>query len=308
LISPYVRRLRLAEELRALRIERGLTHEQLAKEIGQSRAQISRLENGHTVDQNDVMKILEILEVDDERWTQIITIAREAGERGWWESNKAMGSRQALYADLEAGAQSIREFQMTFVPGLLQTPEFTRARIEAERGARTGPVSYTADKAVEARTARQRMLRRPGGPSYEVVLDEVAIRRPAAPDEIVRAQLYNVAARVNRDPKTSVRVLPLGADVAGYSVPRSAFSIYTFADPGDPTVVLVDTVTDDLVLTEPEDVKQYEELYARLRDAALPALASLDRLSETARRKPDTPDTAYASNRWNGQTISHTSV
>jgi Domain of unknown function (DUF5753) len=100
-------------------------------------------------------------------------------------------------------------------------------------------------------------------------------------------------------------VLPLGADVAGYSVPRSAFSIYTFADPGDPTVVLVDTVTDDLVLTEPEDVKQYEELYARLRDAALPALASLDRLSETARRKPDT---AYASNRWNGQTISHTSV
>jgi transcriptional regulator with XRE-family HTH domain len=296
LISPYVRRLRLAEELRALRIERGLTHEQLAKEIGQSRAQISRLENGHTVDQNDVMKILEVLEVDDERWTQIITIAREAGERGWWESNKAMGARQALYADLEAGAQSIREFQMTFVPGLLQTPEFTRARIEAERGSRSGPVAYTADKAVEARTARQRMLRRPGGPSYEVVLDEVAIRRPAAPDEIVRAQLYNVAARVNRDRKTSVRVLPLGAAVEGYSVPRSAFSIYTFADPGDPTVVLVDTVTDDLVLTEPEDVRQYEELYARLRDAALPALASLDRLSETARRRPQA-EASYASRR-----------
>jgi transcriptional regulator with XRE-family HTH domain len=288
LISPYVRRLRLAEELRALRIERGLTHEQLAKEIGQSRAQISRLENGHTVDQNDVMKILEILEVDDDRWTQIITIAREAGERGWWESNKAMGARQALYADLEAGAESIREFQMTFVPGLLQTPEFTRARIEAERGARgAGPVSYSADKAVEARSARQRMLRRPGGPSYEVVLDEVAIRRPAAPDEIVRAQLYNVAARVNRDPKTSVRVLPLGAAVEGYSVPRSAFSIYTFADPGDPTIVLVDTVTDDLVLTDPEDVEKYEDLYTRLRDAALPALASLDRLTQTARRKAE---------------------
>jgi transcriptional regulator with XRE-family HTH domain len=288
LISPYVRRLRLAEELRALRVERGLTHEQLAKEIGQSRAQISRLENGHTVDQNDVMKILEVLDVDDQRWTQIITIAREAGERGWWESNRAMGSRQALYADLEAGAESIREFQMTFVPGLLQTPEFTRARIEAERGARgAGPMPYTADKAVEARTARQRMLRRPGGPSYEVVLDEVAIRRPAAPAEIVRAQLYNVAARVNRDPKTSVRVLPLGAVVEGYAVPRSAFSLYTFADPGDPTVVLVDTVTDDLVLTDPEDVQRYEDLYTRLRDAALPTLASLERLSETARRRAE---------------------
>jgi transcriptional regulator with XRE-family HTH domain len=283
-ISPYVRRLRLAEELRALRVERGLTHEQLARQIGQSRAQISRLENGHTVDQNDVMKILEVLEVDDDRWTQIVTIAREAGERGWWESNKAMGSRQALYADLEAGAESIREFQMTFIPGLLQTPEFARARVEAERVA--GPVTYTADKAVEARNARQRMLRRPNGPSYEVVIDEVAVRRPAAPGEIVRAQLYNVAARVNRDPKTTVRVLPLGAAVDGYFVPRGAFSIYTFSDPGDPTVVLVDTVTDDLVLTDPEDVQRYEGLYTRLREAALTTMASLDLLSEAARRRP----------------------
>jgi cytochrome P450 len=54
MISPYVRRLRLAAELRALRTEAGLTHEQLAKRIHQSRAQISRLENGHVVDLDDV--------------------------------------------------------------------------------------------------------------------------------------------------------------------------------------------------------------------------------------------------------------
>ena len=122
MISPYVRRMRLAAELRSLRTQAGLTHEQLAKLIGQSRAQISRLENGHVVDQSDIIRILDALEVDGERWTQIVTIAREAGERGWWESNKSMGERQALYANLEAGAATIREFQMTFVPGLLQTP------------------------------------------------------------------------------------------------------------------------------------------------------------------------------------------
>src|SRR5918992_5711520 len=121
MISPYVRRLRLAAELRALRTHAGVTHVQLAKQIGQSRAQISRLENGHVVDQDDVMKILDALGVDDERWTEIMSIAREAGERGWWESNRFMGERQALYANLEAGAQTIREFQMTFIPGLLQT-------------------------------------------------------------------------------------------------------------------------------------------------------------------------------------------
>src|SRR5215471_3761096 len=79
MISPYVRRLRLAAELRGLRTEAGLTHEQLAKKIGESRAQISRLENGHVVDQADVMKILDVLGVDGERWTEVMTIAREAG-------------------------------------------------------------------------------------------------------------------------------------------------------------------------------------------------------------------------------------
>jgi transcriptional regulator with XRE-family HTH domain len=281
MISPYVRRLRLAAELRALRSEGGLTHEQLAKKIGQSRAQISRLENGHVVDQADIIKILDALGVSGDRWMQIITIAREAGERGWWESNRGMGERQALYANLEAGAQRIREFQMTFVPGLLQTPEFTRARIEAD--SISGPVNFTTDKVVEARIGRQRMLRRPGGPTYDVIIDEVAIRRAAAPAEVLKAQLYHVAARVNGDPKTTVQVLPVDAVIDAYSVPRSAFSIYNFTDPGDPSIVAVDTVTDDLILPDPADTQRYEELWDRLQAAAMPVDDSLELLIETAK-------------------------
>jgi transcriptional regulator with XRE-family HTH domain len=281
MISPYVRRLRLAAELRALRMHAGVTHVQLAKQIGQSRAQISRLENGHVVDQDDVMKILDALGVDDDRWTEIMTIAREAGERGWWESNRFMGERQALYANLEAGAQTIREFQMTFIPGLLQTPEFTRARNEADRVA--GSVTFNADKAADGRIGRQRMLRRPGGPHYEVIIDELAIRRASAPPEVIKAQLYHIAATVNGNPKITARVLPVEVEIEGYSVPRSAFSIYTFVDPGDPTIVAVDTVTDDLLLTEGDDVKRYDELYDRLRDASLSVSDSLDLLLDTAK-------------------------
>lgn len=282
MISPYVRRLRLAAELRALRADRGLTHAQLAKKIGQSRAQISRLENGHVVDQADVINILDALEVSGERWTKIVTIAREAAERGWWESNKEMGERQGLYANLEAGAATIREFQMAFLPGLLQTPDFTRARVEAEGLA--GPDSRHADLVVQARHGRHRMLRRPNGPSYDVVIDEVAVRREAAPTEIVRSQLYHIPARVNADPKTSVRVLPVDAVIEDYNLPRSAFAIYTFPDPGDPTVVTVDTVTNDLVLTDDAEVKRYDELYNRLRDAAMSETESLQFLIEAARK------------------------
>jgi transcriptional regulator with XRE-family HTH domain len=286
MISPYVRRLRLAAELRGLRAAAGLTHEQLAKRIGESRAQISRLENGHIVDQADVMKILDAVGVDGERWTEVMTIAREAGEKGWWESTRGMGDRQALYADLEAGAATIREYKQTFLPGLLQIPEFVRARIDAD--ATLEPLTFAADSVLAGNAGRQRMLRRPGAPALQVIIDEVAVRRLAAPPDIVKKQLYHLATVCNNsEPKVTLRVLPVGARVESFTVPRCTFSIYTYPDPGDPAVVAIDTVTSDLILTQPADVAPYETLYTRLRDAALTPADSLALLTKAATELPN---------------------
>ena len=285
MISPYVRRLRLGAEVRALRAEADLTADQLGKRIGRSRADISRLENGHVVDQADVISILDVLGVDGDRWTQVVTIAREAGEKGWWESHKAMGDRQAIYANLEAGAASIREYQQTFIPGLLQTPEFVRARTAA--AATLEPMAGTVEGVLAGRAGRQRMLRRPGGPTYEVIVDEVAVSRLTAPPEVVKKQLYHLATTVNSDPKATLRILPVRAVVEDFTVPRCTFSIYTYPDPGDPDVVAIDTVTSDLILTEPDQVTPYEKLYERLRDAALPPTGSLDLLTKAAAELPD---------------------
>ncbi|MEV5414103.1 helix-turn-helix transcriptional regulator [Thermopolyspora sp. NPDC052614] len=280
MISPYVRRLRLADEVRTLRTKAGLTQAQVAAKSGLSRVVLSQLENGHGVDQADIIAILDALGVDGPYWTKVMTIAREAAERGWWESNKAMGERQALFANLEAGAATIREFQMIFIPGLLQTPEFTAARIQAD-GLADRP-GYKAGKAVEARQIRQRMLRRPDGPGYEVIIDEIAVRRRCVPADIMRRQLHHLTAVVHDNPNITVRVLPLEAEIPGYRVPRSAFGIYTFPDPEDPTVVTVDTVTDDLVLTQPAQVERYRQLYDLLREAAMPPADSLAFLREAA--------------------------
>ena len=285
MISPYVRRLRLGAELRALRAEAGLTHEQVAKRIGESRAQISRLENGHVVDQADVMKILDALGVEGERWTQVVTIAREAGEKGWWESTRGMGERQERYADLEAGAATIREYHQTFLPGLLQIPEFVRARTAA--AATLEPMTGTVDGVLAGRAGRQRMLRRPGAPAYEVIVDEVAVRRLAAPPGVVKKQLYHLATACNGTPRVSLRVLPIDALIDSYAVPRCTFSVYTYPDPGDPAVVAIDTVTSDVILTEPADVAPYDQLYTRLRAAALPPADSLDLLTKAATELPD---------------------
>jgi transcriptional regulator with XRE-family HTH domain len=268
-----------------LRAEAGLTADQLGKRIGRSRADISRLENGHIVDQADVISILDVLGVDGDRWTEVVTIAREAGEKGWWESHKSMGDRQELIANLEAGASSIRQYEQTFVPGLLQIPEFVRARIAAT--VILEPVSGTVEGVLAGRSGRQRMLRRPGGPTLEVIVDEVAVRRLAAPPDVVKKQLYHLATAVNADPKVMLRVLPVHALIKDFTVPRCAFTIYTYPDPGDPDVVAIDTVTSDLILTEPDQVTPYDRLYERLRDAALPPADSLDLLTKAAAELPD---------------------
>jgi Domain of unknown function (DUF5753) len=72
-----------------------------------------------------------------------MTITREAGEKGWWESTRGIGEQQALYANLEAGAVRIREYQQTFIPGLLQTPEFASA--QAATTPELEPLEGTAD-------------------------------------------------------------------------------------------------------------------------------------------------------------------
>ncbi len=280
MISPYVRRLRLADEVRSLRQDAALTQEQLGRLIGKSRADISRLESGHTVDLADVLGILEALGVGGERWTQIMTIAREASETGWWESHKSMGERQTLIADLEAGASAIRAYEQTFVPGLLQIPEFVRARSVAT--ATLEPVSGTVDGILAGRAGRQRMLRRPGGPTLEVIVDEVAVRRLAAPAHVVKKQLYHLATAVNNDPHVTLRVLPVHALIKDFTVPRSAFTIFTYPDPGDPDVVAVDTVTSDLILTAKDQVAPYDRLYERLREAALPPEESIELLTKAA--------------------------
>jgi hypothetical protein len=114
----------------------------------------------------------------------------------------------------------------------------------------------------------------------------VAIRRLAAPPEVVKQQLYHLATVCNGKTGIALRVLPADARIDHFTVPRCTFSLYAYPDPGDPAVVAVDTVTSDLVLTEPTEVAPYDQLYTRLRDAALPQADSLDLLTKAATELP----------------------
>lgn len=282
MISPYVRRLRLAQELRQAREAAGLTHDQLAKKIKGHRPTISRLENGHGApDLDDVFKILEALGIAGEQWEALVTIAREAAERGWWESNaKAMGERQALYANLEAGATTITDVQPSLVPGLLQTPDYVRARLDAARWDEQEDPS-TVDAIVEGRLGRQRMLNRPSGPTFQVILDEVVIRRVSAPHDVLGPQFRHLADKAAED-KIEIRILPVDAVIDRFAVPTAKFSIYTYPD--DPPVAAIESVGTDLVLTSEAEVKRFTRLYELMLQACLTPQETIAMLNEAADR------------------------
>lgn len=281
MISPLVRRRRLAAELIRLRDRHGYSSARVAIEIKVSRQRISEIENGRVVPNLGlVAKVLRLFAVAEQEKQQLMTIARDAQERGWWASfADEMGTRQALYADLEAGASEIREYQMVYLPGLLQIPPYTEARVLMDRpmGA-----TYSHARALEARAGRQLVLERPDGPTYEVIIDELAVRRFAAPAPVIAEQLDHLVTLGHERSTITIRVLPLAAAIRQHSVPRSAFFTYRYPDPQDPVVAAVDTVTDDLVLTDETDVNRYLDLYARLQEAALSPGDSLDYLAATA--------------------------
>jgi len=286
MVSPYVRRQQLTVGLTRAREAAGLTHAQVGAHIGQARQKISRLENGHVRPvPAEIFKILQLLDVTGDEWAHLVEVANGAADHGWWTSYGAAMGRQALYADLESGAELIREFQ-PFIPGLLQTSEFAEQRHIAESDPGVDLEVAQSRRAVEARQARQQMLMRPGGSAYEVVLDEVAIRRLPAPPDIVAAQLRRLV-ELSAHPKITVRILAVDARIGGYRVARSAFSLYAYPGPRDPEVVAVDTVTADTVLTsltEEQQVRSYTVLYERLADAAMSPDDSSNCLSVAADR------------------------
>lgn len=261
-----------------------MTTDELAKRIHYSRMKVSRLENASgRPDVSDVVKILDIFEVTGAEWENVVRLATSAAEKGWWDAyGDSMGARQRLYADIESGADSIREFNFGSIPGVLQTPDFAAALVELAK--KDSIIDFHPEKMVRARQQRFEVIQRPDGPTCEFIIDEVATRRINVQPDIMTAQLRHIAEQVSANSRLTVRVLPIDCHLAGTSLPRDTFSLFTFPDPPDPPMTVIETITTDLVHTEQREVKRYRQMYQDFARAALTPDDSLALLVEAANR------------------------
>lgn len=282
-ISPYSRRLYLGETLRGLRQERDLSIQQVAKAVEMDRTLLTRIENGQRRVPADVsMTIAEHLGIEQHsmRWQEFYALARDAAQSGWWESRafKGLSARQALPADLEAGAARIRWYDFALIPGLLQSPAYLRARHDA---AITNDQSSDNPVEIRARERRQQEALDTGGPRIEVIVEETVIRRLMVPQPVMLEQLEYLLELIDGNDQIDFRILPVGGELLGLRAPRSPWEIYDFAA-GDPPLVMVESLTEDVLLRDHAEVANHDRLWRRLHEIALPPERSRQLIARNA--------------------------
>ena len=267
--SPTVRRRELGTLLRKLRTQKGLTVEQTAERLMFSMSKLSRMETGHGVaTPRDIRDLCELYEVTGEAERErLMSLAREGKQQGWWQSYEL--NQFADYVGLEAAAVSIRRYQSTVIPGLLQTRDYARIVHEVMIPKLT---RERIDEFVEVRMTRQRLLTQNPAPRFWVVLDEAALHRLVGGRQVMSAQLDRLI-EVTDLPNVTMQIIPYEA--GAHPAMDSTFSMLDF-DGSVPSVVYVEGLVGWIYVDSPQDLARYQQVFECLCAMALTPQASVE--------------------------------
>ena len=260
--SPAARRRELGVLLRGLRILHGLTIEQVAGQLGVSTSKVSRLESGHRgAREDDIARLCELLEVDDEQRGRLAKLAREGRQRAKWQP---AGLPYSEYVGLEAEATSISDYGLGVVPGLLQTGDYARA---VARSLTPSLVPSVVERRVAGRMARQALLTGDRPPRFVAVVDESVLHRTVGNPSIMRTQLEHLLD-LGELPSVTLRVIPYDA---GALPSNNKFIMLGFSLPDLPDLVYIEELTGERFLDDPDEVEVYNTTFRTLLNLAAAA-------------------------------------
>ena len=272
-VSPTVRQRELGMRLRQLRTDKGLTVEEVAGRLLCSATKVSRAETGaRRQTLRDVRDLCQIYEVAPETSAELMELARQAREPGWWAT---YDDRKVIpFIGMEQEATSITCFGMYFLPGLLQTEDYARAII---KGIVPKIDPAILDQRVAARMRRQQLLDQPKPPRYRALLDEATLHRQVGGPAVMKAQLEKLLLYVQEE-KATIQVIPF--DVGAHAAMDSNFDYLEFESSPLPGLVFVEGLAHHLYLDRPEELRRYAEALEYLRDEALSPRDSAKRIEE----------------------------
>ena len=270
-----VRRRVLAKQLKLLREQAGLTLEQAAPKLDFSVSKLSRIENAQVViDVHWVKSMLDVYDIGGAKWTELLDLAREANQPGWWreyglgvESMARISLPGSFYLGLEAEATRVQEYTSGFVSGLMQTADYARALMHAVPLERT---TTQVDTLVAARVHRQHRLTSTDNPLELVaVVEEAVLHRPVGGPDILRAQLRHIAAL------DTVTLHIVQSRVGAHAALASGFTILHFGTIGEPDIAYVEHALGAVTLDKGSDVAQAKRSFESVLCGALDSTESL---------------------------------
>ncbi|MFD9460062.1 helix-turn-helix domain-containing protein [Streptomyces sp. NPDC060027] len=292
-LEPYLRRAEPAPtllkmlvgvQLAGAREDAGLSQEQAARSLGFSAAKLSRIEAGkgrRPPTEGDVRALLDLYGTDYYEASVLLRLLKRAGEPGWWQryDKRLMPEWFDRLVGLQEAATTIRTFEIQYVPGLLQTPEYTRAVVE--RGLPTAPAAEV-QRRVELRMRRRELLNRADAPQLWAVVDESVLLRVLGSREVMRAQLEHLIEMAQR-PHVVVQFVPL--DVTNASAPAIPVTYLRFGGAELPDIVYLEHIRSANFLEDRDETEEYRVVLDRLADEALSPRASLALLRDTVEQR-----------------------
>jgi hypothetical protein len=276
--GPTVVRMLLGAQLRRLRETAGITRDAAGIAIRSSGSKMSRLELGRTgFKHRDVADLLTLYGVhDDAERATLLGLARQANQAGWWHPyGDVVPAWFEPYLGLEQAASVIRTYEVQFIPGLLQTPDYARAVARLD-----GTISEAeAEQRVTLRMHRQHVLDRASPPHVWAMIDEAALRRPIGGRAAMRAQVEHLVT-MSRHSHITIQVMPFSA--GGHAAAGGPVTLLRFPEGLLPDVVYLEQLGSAVYLSKPADTLHYWNVLNSLATEAQPP----ERSTETLRRLP----------------------
>jgi len=249
----------LGKRLRELRVAAKLSGKKLAESLLWVGSKVSKIENGKQTPTDDDIKDWTRATESEGQTASLLAVLHnlELQHAEWQRVLKAgMKSHQLTLSQLDERTKFYRGFENTVIPGLIQTPEYARARFA--QVVMVHRVPNDINDAVKARMQRQEMLYRPDK-RFHFVITEAALRYRLVGREIMIGQLDRLMAM------TSMRNVKLGViDFKTQYVtdPRHGFWIY------DDHLVQFESYSAEINLRQPQEIELYAGIFEHLAAVA----------------------------------------
>jgi transcriptional regulator with XRE-family HTH domain len=279
--SPLVLRRRLRAELRAARLKKGLTQDQVAKAMEWSLSKMNRIEKAKTgISANDLRALLPEYDITDKEQTEeLLALARAARQPGWWSQYSEVAPSGLLeLIDYESAASAVSQFETMFVPGILQVEDYASAILQAFYDEK--PTAERVAALVELRTKRRDLLSSKDAPEFSFVLDESVIHRQVGSPAITRRQFRHLVT-VAKLSNVKIQIVPFTVGLhPGMTYP---FEVVQFEDTPDENIVFIEGPSGDVIIDDAEEVRDYLGSFERIMALSLGPSESIDLLDRASR-------------------------